>query len=177
MAWPYYALVVVNNRIKLGPPLGDRADIFMENVIKNRTIPCMVFQATALVSGLLLVLLSNRPLDNILVDLSLILKIILLVLIAILISYVYFNLQPKIDTFFDELSNSSDSGELSTQIGSLRLLRKRLASICMFGVLTSAMLGVQVWQQFDYVVTAILVLLIAIFTFRTYRSITPYGWV
>ncbi len=39
MAWPYYALVAVNQRARLGPPLGDRADTYMENVIKNRTVP------------------------------------------------------------------------------------------------------------------------------------------
>ena len=39
MAWPFYALVIVNQRVRLGPPLGDRADTYMENTIKNRTIP------------------------------------------------------------------------------------------------------------------------------------------
>ncbi|MCK4976256.1 MAG: hypothetical protein KAS36_04960, partial [Anaerolineales bacterium] len=43
MAWPFYALVAVNQRVRLGPPLGDRADIYMENIVKNRTIPCFVF--------------------------------------------------------------------------------------------------------------------------------------
>lgn len=48
MAWPFYALVAVNQRIRLGPPLGDRTDTYMENIIKNRTIPCFVFWLTAL---------------------------------------------------------------------------------------------------------------------------------
>ena len=52
MAWPFYALVAVNQRARLGPPLGDRADTYMENIIKNRTIPCFVFQGTVLVTGL-----------------------------------------------------------------------------------------------------------------------------
>ncbi|NIN93994.1 MAG: hypothetical protein GTO49_03180, partial [Anaerolineae bacterium] len=34
MAWPVYALVAVNQRVRLGPPTGDRTDIFMENIIK-----------------------------------------------------------------------------------------------------------------------------------------------
>lgn len=63
MAWPFYALVAVNQRARLGPPLGDRADTYMENIIKNRTIPCFVFQATALVTGLALVLLRGLGLD------------------------------------------------------------------------------------------------------------------
>ena len=39
MAWPFYALVAVNQRARLGPPLGDRVDTFLENTVKNRTIP------------------------------------------------------------------------------------------------------------------------------------------
>ena len=36
MVWPFYALVAVNQRGRLGQPLGDRADTYMENIIKNR---------------------------------------------------------------------------------------------------------------------------------------------
>ncbi len=64
MAWPFYALVIVNQRVRLGPPLGDRADTYMENILKNRTIPCYVFQATVLVSGLALVSLGGQGLGR-----------------------------------------------------------------------------------------------------------------
>ena len=60
MAWPFFALVSVNQRVRLGPPLGDRADVYMENIIKNRTIPCLVFQATVLISGLALIALRGQ---------------------------------------------------------------------------------------------------------------------
>lgn len=56
MAWPFYALVGVNQRVRLGAPLGDRVDVYMENIIKNRTIPCFIFQATALATGVGIVL-------------------------------------------------------------------------------------------------------------------------
>jgi hypothetical protein len=52
MAWPFYALVAVNQRARLGSPLGDRADTYVENIIKNRVIPCFVFQVSVGVSGL-----------------------------------------------------------------------------------------------------------------------------
>ncbi|NIN69143.1 MAG: hypothetical protein GTO63_31535, partial [Anaerolineae bacterium] len=55
--------------------------------------------------------------------------------------------------------------------------RKRLASICMFVVLTVSMLGVQVWAPFPLWLTVILVIAIAVFTWRVYSSVTPYGWV
>ena len=35
MAWPFYALVAVNQRIRLGPPLGDRADTYMDSTEKR----------------------------------------------------------------------------------------------------------------------------------------------
>ena len=42
MAWPFYALVAVNQRVRLGPPLGDRVDVYLENIIKNRTVPALL---------------------------------------------------------------------------------------------------------------------------------------
>ena len=30
MAWPFYALVIVNQRARLGPPLGDRVDMYTD---------------------------------------------------------------------------------------------------------------------------------------------------
>jgi hypothetical protein len=49
MAWPAYALVAVNQRARLGPPLCDRADLYLENIVKSRVLPCYIFQLTALV--------------------------------------------------------------------------------------------------------------------------------
>ena len=64
MAWPFYALVAVNQRVRLGPPLGDRVDVYMENIIKNRTIPCFVFEGTALVTGAALVFVRGMGWDG-----------------------------------------------------------------------------------------------------------------
>lgn len=54
MAWPFYALVAVNERRRLGPPLGDRLDIYLENVVRDRVIPCSIFQATVMGTSLAL---------------------------------------------------------------------------------------------------------------------------
>jgi hypothetical protein len=175
MAWPAYALVAVNQRVRLGSPLGDRADIYMENIIKNRTIPCFVFQATAGVTGLALVLLRGG-LDALVRIPVLGLKSLLLLLIAALLSYVHFSLQPQIDTLFAQ-AGSPVPGDVAPRIGALRLHRKRMASICMFVVLTVSMLGVQVWTPFPLWLTVLLVIAIAAFTWRAYTSVTPYGWI
>lgn len=176
MAWPFYALVAVNQRIQLGPPLGDRTDTYMENIIKNRTVPCFVFQATALITGLALVLLPGRELGALVTIPALGIKFLLLLLIAALLSYVHFSLQPRIDALFAQ-ANSPVPAEVAPRLGALRLRRKRIASICMFAVLTISMFGVQVWAPFPLWLTILLVIAIAVFTWWAYKSITPYGWV
>ena len=182
MAWPFYALVAVSQRVKLGPPLGDRVDTYMENIIKNRTIPCFVFQATAMITGLLLVLDQyNYNIVNSLrvfeTNLNLTLKFSLLVLIAALLSYVHLSLQPRIDELFAQIEGNSTQTEIAKKIGVLRLQRKRFASICLFAVLIEVVLGVQAWIAFDPLFTVVLVILIAAFTWRAYQSEIPYGWV
>lgn len=175
MAWPFYALVTVNQRVRLGPPLGDRVDTFVENIIKNRTIPCFVFQATALITGLALVFSVGLGLSALVSNPALGLKFLLLLLIAGLLSYVHFSLQPRIDALFAQ-AGSPVPAEVAPHIGALRLRRKRVAAICMFVVFTVSMLGVQVWAAFPLWLTALLVIAIALFTWRAYRSVTPYGW-
>ena len=175
MAWPFYALVIVNQRVRLGPPLGDRADTYLENIIKNRTIPCFVFQATALVSGLALMFLRGQGLGTLLTNPALGLKFLLLVFIAALLSFVHLSLQPQIDALFAQAGNPLPA-DFAPRIGALRLRRKRMASICLFIVLTSAMLGVQVWAPFSLWLTSVLIAAIVVFTWRAYKSVTPYGW-
>lgn len=175
MAWPFYALMVVNQRIRLGPPLGDRADTYLENIIKNRTIPCFIFQATALVSGLALMWRRGLEFDALVTNSALGLKFFLLVVIGALLSYVHFNLQPQIDALFAQAANPI-SADVASRIGALRLRRKRLASICMFVVLTITMLGMQVWVSFSLWLSVLLVAAIAVFTWRAYTSELPYGW-
>lgn len=176
MAWPIYALVAVNQRVKLGPPLGDRADTYMENIVKNRTVPCFVFQGTVLISGLTLIYLRGQNLNSLVTNPALGLKFLLLVLMAGLLSYVHFSLQPRIDGLFADAGNPIKA-DRATLIGSLRARRKRMASICMFAALTSAMLGMQVWMPFPQWLSITLVVAIGLFTWRAYQSETPYGWV
>jgi hypothetical protein len=176
MAWPFYALMVVNQRVRLGPPLGDRADIYMENIIKNRTIPCFIFQVTAMVSGLALILrMPGMGLDDLFTNAALGLKFLLLVVIGGLLSFVHFNMQPQIDALFAQ-AGSPIAADIASSIGALRSRRKRLASICLFVVLTDTMLGMQVWVTFPSWLNVLLVAAIAAFTWRAYTSDMPYGW-
>jgi len=176
MAWPFYALVAVNQRVKLGPPLGDRADIYMENIVKNRAIPCFVFQGTVGISGLWLIVLRGQKLGVLVTNPALGLKFILLFMMAVLLLYVHNRLQPRVDALFAEAGNPI-AADRASEIGALRTRRKQLASVCMFLAFTSAMLGMQVWVLFPLWLSAVLVIAIGLFTWRAYHSETPYGWV
>jgi hypothetical protein len=177
MAWPFYALVAVNQRMRLGPPLGDRVDTFLENTIKNRVLPCYIFQATALVTGLALILLRGMGLGTLVTNPVLGLKFLLLLVIAGLLSAVTFSLQPRINALF---AKRDASGKIleddAAQIRALRGRRKQLSSLCMFCVLTAAMLGVQAWVAFPVWLTVVLIAAIAVFTWRAYTSVTSWGW-
>lgn len=175
MAWPFYALVAVNQRILLGPPVGDRTDTYVENIIKNRTIPCFVFQATVGISGLVLIFLRGQGLDVLITNFALGLKFLLLLIIAGMLSYVYLRLQPKIDDLF-ELNGETKPPEVVSRIGELRGQRKRFASVCLFLVLLTVMLGMQVWVPFPIWLTLSLTLVIALFTWRANVSEMVYGW-
>ncbi|MSQ42368.1 MAG: hypothetical protein EXR65_04955 [Dehalococcoidia bacterium] len=176
MAWPAYALVAVNQRARMGPPLGDRVDLYLEEMVKGRAIPCFIFQATALVTGVWLA--AERGLDGsaFAENWRLMAKLVLLVFISGVLLYVYVWLQPRIDAEFAQLARGPDPA-VAARIGALRLRRKRLASVCMFGVLVMVMLGMQVWTAFPACLTLAALALIALFCWRTYRTGTAFGWV
>jgi len=176
MAWPIYALVTVNQRARLGPPLGDRVDIYMENIIKNRTIPCFIFQATALITGVMLVVLRGQSVEVLFTNPALAAKWILLVLIIVLLAYIYVGIQPRIDALFAQSEGNTVSADIAAKINALRLRRKRIATVCMFVVLTASMFGVQVWAAFPIWLTLLLLVAIIGFTWRSYKGVTPYGW-
>jgi hypothetical protein len=178
MAWPFYALVVVNQRMRLGPPLGDRMDTLLENTIKNRMLPCYIFQATALVTGLALILLRGMGLDTLITIPVLGLKFLVLLVIAGLLSVVTFSLQPRIDALFTRRDvNGKILEEDASQIRALRGRRKQLSALCMFCVLAEAMLGVQAWVAFPVWLTVVLIAAIVAFTWRAYKSEISWGWV
>lgn len=175
MVWPFYALVSVNQRIRLGPPLGDRVDVYLEALVRNREVPCFVFQVTAFLTGVALVLVSGFSLSALLSNPILAAKLLLLALIGVLLAYAHHGLQPRIDALFAQAAQSGP-GEVAGQINALRLRRKRLASVCMFAVLTMSMLGVQAWTAFPLWLTGVLVAALALFTWRAYSSVMPFGW-
>lgn len=179
MAWPYYGLAAVNQRVKLGPPLGDRTDRYMENILKNRTTACFVFQFTILIGGFLLMWARVRAGHFDAADFTtngvIIAKILILLMMMAMLAWVRFVVQPEIDRLFGDYSDISD--EARARIGALRLRRKRMSSGCMFAGFTAAMLGLQTYARFPAWLTAVFLALIALWAFRSYKSETVFGWV
>ena len=176
MAWPFYALVAVNQRIRLGAPLGDRTDLYMENIIKNRTIPCLIFQFTAGITGVALMLLRGFGLGALVTNPAVAIKAGLLVFVIGLLMYVDKVLQPKIDALFEEAGEGTVPPEIAQRINPLRKLRSRFALTCLFCVLVIALLAVQVWAVFPLWLNGVLFGAIGVFVWRNFTSYMAYGW-
>lgn len=179
MAWPYYGLAAVNQRVKLGPPLGDRTDRYMENILKNRTTACFVFQFTILAGGLALIFsrvhAGQHDAGYYFSNWVILAKIAILLAMAGSLSVVRFKIQPEIDRLFGDYSEIGEADK--PRIMSLRVLRKKMSAVCMFMAFTAAMLGSQSYLSFPAWVTALLLALIALWSWRSYKSTTDYGWV
>ena len=176
MAWPFYALVAVNQRIRLGTPLGDRTDLYMENIIKNRTVPCLIFQFTAGITGIALMLLRGMPLGALYTNYAIAIKVGLLAFVIGLLSHVHLNLQPKVDALFAQAGEGLVPPELVEKIGALRKRRTRFATTCLFCVLIISLMALQVWVMYPLWLNGALVGAIVVFTWRTFNSYMAYGW-
>ena len=176
MAAPLYNLIVVNERLRFGKaPFA--VDRYFENLIKTNAIRCFVFQATALVTGLLLIPLSGQPLALVFTNGILLAKLLLLVLLSILLSYVHLGIQPRIEALLGHVQGGDIPAEILQQIVPWRLRRKRLAAFCLFFVITLVLLGLQVFSAFEPLLTVVLLVLAAIFSWRVYKTPIRFGWI
>jgi hypothetical protein len=175
MAAPLYNLIVVNERLRFGKaPFA--VDRYFENLIKSNALRCFVFQATALVTGILLIPLSGQPLSWLLTNRVLLLKFLLLLLLTMLLSYVHFGIQPRIEALLAQVQAEAIPSDIAAQLLPWRARRKKLAGFCLFFVITLVLLGVQVFVRFHPLLTSLLILLAAGFSWRVYKSNIPYGW-
>lgn len=141
---------------------------------KNST-RCYIFQVTALVTGLLLMGLGSSFM-SLFTNWVLSVKLLLLLALMSLLSVVHFSIQPQIDRLLGQATGDTIAPPLAAQIAPLRLRRKRLASVCLFLVMTTVVLGLQVYSRFAAMTTILLLALAAVFTWRVYRTRIRYGW-
>ena len=175
MAAPLYNLIVVNERVRFGKA-HLQVDQYFENIIRGNSIRCYIFQLTALVTGVLLVVLGGSVL-SLFTNWVLLAKLLLLLALMGLLSVVTFSIQPRIDRLLAEARGEEAIPQpVATQIAPLRLQRKRLASVCLFLVITTVLLGLQVFTPFGAPLTILLMCLAALFAWRVYKTPIPYGW-
>ena len=176
MAAPLYNLIVVNERLRFGkaPYAVDR---YFENLIKTNAIRCFVFQITAFVTGILLIVLGGQPLSTLFTNRVLLAKFILLLILSVLLSYVHLGVQPRIEALLSQVHGNEIPPEILQKIVPWRVRRKKLAGFCLFFVITLVLLGLQVFVQFNLTTTALLLALAALFSWRVYKTPIPYGWV
>ena len=178
MAAPFYMLIIVNERARFGAPLGYFTDRYMENIIRNNAVRCFIFQGTMLASGLGLMYITGRSWGLLLTDPTLIIKWVALVIMASLLSYVHFSVQPRIESLMEQVKPDAPVPQgLGPQIAALRSRRKKFAGICLFLVLTGLIMGLRATFFYNFYLALVFVGVAAIYAWRVYRKPVPLGWV
>ena len=178
MSIPLFNLIVVNERTLLGTSFNYNTDRYMENLIRHGAKRCFVFQATVLVSGTLLLAIGPLGIESLWMNWIILVKTVLLFTLMGLLSYVHLNLQPKIESYLAGLSENSEiPDDLVSNIKPFRVRRKKLATICLFLVITVIILGLQLSASFNPVLTVFLIGLAALFSWRVNKTIIKLGWI
>ena len=177
MSIPLFNLIVVNERVLLGPKFIYPVDRYMENLIKGGAKRCFVFQSTVLVTGVLLLVYGPLGIGALWQNWVLLAKTLILFTLMGLLSYVHFQLQPKIEALLVDLNaNSTVPENLMDKLRPCRLLRKKLATFCLFLVITSIILGLQVYGAFNPLLNIVLIILAGLFAVRANRTLVRFGW-
>ncbi len=177
MSIPLFNLIVVNERAQLGGPFNYHADRYMENIIRRGATRCYVFQTTVLATGVLLLVFGPLGIDALWTNGIVLVKTLLLLTLMGLLSYVHFGLQPKIEALLAGVTaETTDTENLPVQLKPYRVMRKRLATACLFLVITAIILGLQVYDLFSPLLTIILLALAGIFALRVNKTLVRFGW-
>lgn len=178
MSIPLFNLIVVNERAQLGTSFDYFTDRYFENIIRRGAIRCFVFQGSAFVTGMLL--LANGPggLSALWTNGVVLIKVLLLATLTGLLSYVHFGLQPRIEALLATIDgNSAIPNDFPAQLKPFRVRRKKVATLCLFLVITTIILGLQVYGRFSATLTVILIMLAGLFSWRVNRTLIRFGWV
>jgi hypothetical protein len=178
MSVPLFNLIVVNERAALGSSFNYYADRYMENIIRRGAYRCFVFQATVFVTGVLLLIFGPWGIGTLWTNWVMALKTLLLFTLTGLLCYVHFKLQPKIESFIADLGPDSEVPEgIVAQLKPFRVRRKRMATFCLFLVITIIILGLQVYGAFNPVITLVLMGLAVLFALRVNKTLIRFGWI
>lgn len=178
MSIPLFNLIVVNERAALGLTFNYATDRYMENIIKNGASRCFVFQGSVLVTGLLLLLFGDLGIASLWTNGVVLAKTILLLLLMSLLSFVHFRLQPNIESHLKGIGpDSVIPDDLVSRLKPHRVLRKQLATFCLFLVITIIVLGMQVYSTLSPFVTGLLITTGGLFAWKVNKTLIRFGWV
>lgn len=177
MSIPLFNLIVVNERALMGSSFNFGTDRYMENIIRHGAVRCYVFQLSVFISGILLLVYGHFGIQALWTNYILLSKTIILFTLMGLLSFVHFSLQPTIDKFFKDITaDTKVPDNFLASVKPFRVLRKRLATICLFLVLTTIILGMQVYAPFSLILNLILIGLAGLFAWRVNKTLILFGW-
>jgi hypothetical protein len=178
MSVPLFNLIVVNERALLGSSFNYNTDRYMENIIRRGATRCYVFQCTVAVSGVLLLIFGPLGIETLWTSWIMLTKMLILFILISLLSNVHFNLQPKIESLMSKIGpDDAVPDDFAAQLKPYRVKRKRLATFCLFLVITAIILGLQVYGAFNPVLTIILIGMAALFAWKASKTLIRFGWV
>lgn len=178
MSIPLFNLIVVNERLQLGSSFNYYADRYMENIISRGATRCFTFQGTVLLTGVLMLIAGPLGIAALWTNWVLLAKTVVLFALMGLLSYVHLGLQPKIEALLAEVDPEATApSDLPARLKPYRVRRKRLATLCLFLVIVTIVLGLQVYGRFDPVLTVVLVALAALFAWRANKTLLRFGWI
>lgn len=150
----------------------------MENIIRRGAARCYVFQSSVLVTGLLLLVFGPLGIEALWQNWTILIKTLLVFALMGLLSYVHLNLQPRIEERIAEIDPDSPIPEgFSAVLKPMRVRRKKLATFCLFLVITAIILGMQVYRTYSPVMNLILIAFAALFAWRANKTLIRFGWV
>jgi hypothetical protein len=177
MSIPLFNLIVVNERALMGASFNFGSDTYMENIIRHGAIRCYVFQLSVFISGILLLVFGDLGIQELWKNYFLLAKSVVLFTLMGLLSFVHFSLQPKIDFFFKDITPETKVPDnFLALVKPYRVLRKRLATVCLFLVLTTIILGMQVYVPFGLALNMVLIGLAGLFAWRVNKTLILFGW-
>jgi hypothetical protein len=177
MSVPLFNLIVVNERALFGSSFNYPVDRYMENIIKHGANRCFVFQSSVFLTGVLLLVFGPLGIQALWANGFIAVKTILLFALTGLLSYVHFRLQPKIENILaDRTPDAPLPDSLSSVLKAYRARRKRLATFCLFIVITIIIFGLQVYTAFSPVLTMALIGLAGLFAWRVSKTLIRFGW-
>lgn len=177
MAAPLYALLAVNERGRFGTAIAHDLDHYMEGMIRRQPLRCFAYLSVLVLTGLLLLGALGGDLGVLSINRTLAVHVLFFLLLAGLLSFVHFAVQPRIDALLGRVQPAGTAPQdVAHDLWALRRRRKKLATTCLFLVIGAVLMGLRLTTAMSVALTTALLLLAALFTWRVYRSLLRYGW-